>query len=176
MKLTQILQEITLGGVKPYQTRFAWKHMGWRHESSFEIAPGLQVEFILQEDRDADDALRSEPGYTFTFVTPREDEESPRKTVHHSDAQRGRIDYLRLLATTGEALLDFCAQYSPAWIDVSAYDKYSAARSKKHTIYLGLLRANQSRLAAAGYRILVTQQNKIYLTRTSNTDSTGIKD
>jgi phosphomannomutase len=75
--------------------------------------------------------------------------------------------------TMGEAILDFCTQYSPAAIDVTGDDMDPDRARQKTRIYANLLRQNASRLAAAGYDVLQTGR-KLEIVRNTRFDSTGI--
>ncbi len=164
--LKQLLSEISLGGVQPYTTQFTWRLEGDWREATID-ADGVKINLSMVPE-----------GYNewgFAIITPTADGRGV--TVAHSrSAAVGQINYLRLMSTVAEALLDFVAQWQPAPIDVTGSDTASTQKDLQKTrIYRGLLSANAARLAAAGYTVL-DRSGKLYIVRRSTADSTGIAD
>jgi hypothetical protein len=172
IQLTQLLTEITLGAIKPYATQFTWKterYLGKTYyESSFN-AEGQQVDMTMSPI----DNVHDETEYIFVFMT--QDKWGLTSYSHQSSVAKGQLDYLRLIRTVGEAIIDFCTQYAPESVDVSGGDADPAMEQKKNRIYAAFLQDNAARLAQAGYTHLV-RGSKIWLVRKSNADSTGVSD
>jgi len=113
----------------------------------------------------------AEQEYIFVFKTP--DKWGTTSYSHSASSAVGQLDYLRLIRTVGEAILDFCTQYAPESIDISGDDGDSDMRSKKTRIYAALLQHNASRLAQAGYTFL-RRGNSLWIVRKQAYDATGI--
>jgi len=146
IKLKPILTEITLGGVTPYATQFAWKlHDEGHRETQFQ-ADGQRITLAMVD--------QGHQQWAFAMLTPTQDGQG--HTVAHSrSAAAGQVNYLRLMSTVLEALLDFATQWQPASIDITGSDTSSGAKEQQKTrIYRALLAANMSRIATAGYRVL----------------------
>lgn len=171
IKLHNILMEITLGSVKPYATQFAWKddfYLGQTYYESSFSADGQPVMMQLSPLRTAD----GEREYIFVFTT--QNRSGMQSYSHDSSVARGQIDYLRLIRTVGDALLDFCTQYAPDAVDVSGGDADPLAKQKKNRIYAAFLRDNATRLATAGYTSMMRGDN-LWIVRKSTADATGIE-
>jgi hypothetical protein len=166
------LAEITLGSVEPYATQFTWKddfYLGQTYYESTFSADGQPVTMQLSPLRTAD----GEREYIFVFTT--QNRWGMQSYSHDSSVARGQIDYLRLIRTVGDALLDFCAQHAPDAVDVSGGDADVAAKQKKNRIYAAFLRDNAARLATAGYTTMMRGDN-LWIVRKSNADATGVED
>lgn len=166
IRLKSLLTEISLGGVTPYATQFPWEEWGDSLQSTFD-ADGVEIELNMTPQ-----------GYDewgFAMVTPSTDGRG--FTVAHSrSAAVGRVNYMRLMSTVAEALLDFVAQWRPEAIDVTGSDTTSTEKDLQKTrIYRSLLAANKTRLETAGYTVLDTN-GKLFIVRKSTADSTGIED
>ena len=72
------------------------------------------------------------------------DETSPAPSISPSE-------YLKILSTIGEALIDFLTKYSPKALEIEAWDLDPAKRSQKDIIYKGLFQSNKERINNAGY-------------------------
>lgn len=170
IKLRNILTEITLGSVEPYATQFVWKedpYLGQTYYESAFNADGQQVEMQLSPLRTAD----GEREYLFIYMV--ENRWGTTSFSHTSSMARGRVNYLRLIRTVGDALLDFCEQYAPDAVDVSGGDSDPVMAQKKTRIYAAFLRDNAARLSTAGYTTM--QRGKsIWIVRKSNADATGV--
>jgi len=166
IRLKSILAEITLGGVQPYATQFTWRLEGDWREATID-ADGVKITLSMVPE-----------GYNewgFAIITPTADGHGV--TVAHSrSAAVGRVNYLRLMSTVAEALLDFLAQWQPAAIDVTGSDTSSTQKDLQKTrIYRSLLSANAARLSRAGYTVL-DRTGKLYIVRRSSADASGIAD
>ena len=92
--------------------------------------------------------------WAFAILTPTQDGEGV-TVAHDKSAAAGQINYLRLMSTVAEALLDFATQWQPASIDITGSDTSSLSKDAQKTrIYRALLAANASRVSTAGYRVL----------------------
>ena len=172
ISLRRLLAEITMGSIAPYATQFVWQRdvilQQTYYDSEFS-ANGQQVALSLSPIQSAHD----EREYIFTYMMP--NAWGTQSYSHASSAARGQVDYLRLMRTIGDALLDFCVQYAPDAVNVSGGDADPAIEQKKNRIYAAFLQDNAARLAQAGYTHLV-RGSKIWLVRKSNADSTGVSD
>jgi hypothetical protein len=146
IQLRTLLAEITLGGVTPYATQFTWKAAAEGHRESEFAADGITITLAMVD--------QGHQQWAFAILTPTADGEG--HTVAHSrSAAVGQVNYLRLMSTVAEALLDFATQWQPASIDITGSDTSSGAKEQQKTrIYRALLAANMSRIATAGYRVL----------------------
>lgn len=157
IRLIDILQEITFGGIEPYQTQFVWSVLtSLRYETRFQ-ADGQPVRFQMDTYGDTGEyefviVMENRSGIPFGTVT------------HFNSAARGQINYLRLLRTAGEAILDFCAQHAPKSIDVSAVDRDPARAEQKNEIYKNVLLHNRDRFTQAGYGLSI-RANQIQIVR-----------
>ena len=172
--LRDILTEITLGSIKPYATQCVWKadfYLGQTYYESSFSAEGQPVTMQLSPLS----PLRTQDGereYIFVFTT--QNRWGMQSYSHDSSVARGQVDYLRLIRTVGDALLDFCAQHAPDAVDVSGGDADMAAKQKKNRIYAACLRDNATRLSTAGYTSLM-RGDDLWIVRKSNADATGIE-
>ena len=166
IQLRDILTEISLGSVTPYATQFAWWSVGEQYEAKID-ADGVRIDLTMVP------LQHNEWG--FGILAPTADGHG--STVAHSrSAAVGRVNYLRLMSTVAEALLDFIAQWQPESIDVTGSDTSSIDKdSQKTRIYRALLSANATRLATAGYSVL-DRGGKLFIVRRSTADSTGVTD
>jgi hypothetical protein len=166
IRLKHILTEITLGGVQPYATQFTWRFADPHYEAAFE-ADGNKILFAFTEQSRAD--------WSFGILTQTADLEG--WTVTHSRSSAvGQINYLRLMSTVAEAILDFVALKSPESIDITGSDPGSTEKDLQKTrIYKMMLQANSSRLAAAGYTWLY-RSGKLWIVRKAWADASGIED
>ena len=170
IQLTQLLTEITLGSVTPYATQFVWSTfqvMGQTYyESSFD-ADGQLVEMTMSPIN----TQSAEREYIFVFMT--RDKWGTSSYSHQSSVAKGHVDYLRLIRTVGEAIMDFCTQYAPEAVDISGGDADPAMKQKKNRIYAAFLQHNASKLAQSGYTSL-RRGDSLWIVRKQNADATGI--
>jgi hypothetical protein len=147
IKMHALLTEITLGGVTPYATQFTWKRMTdtESRETQFQ-ADGVTITLAMVD--------QGHQQWAFAILTPTADGQG-HTVAHAKSAAPGQINYLRLMSTVAEALIDFATQWQPASIDITGSDTSSGAKEQQKTrIYRALLAANMGRIATAGYRVL----------------------
>ena len=164
IKMHTLLTEITLDGVTPYVTQFAWRKAGEWRETEFQ-ADDIAITLSMVPEPHNE--------WSFAILTPTRDGQG--HTVAHSrSAAVGQVSYLRLMATVAEALLDFATQWQPAAIDVTGSDTASTAKDLQKTrIYRSLLHANAVKLLRIGYGVL-DRSGKLYIVRSTRADSTGV--
>jgi len=144
--MQSLLTEITLGGVTPYATQFTWKHAADGHRESQFQADGVTITLAM--------VVQGHQQWAFAMLTPTQDGEG-HTVAHDRSAAAGRVNYLRLMSTVAEALIDFATQWQPASIDITGSDTSSGIKERqKSRIYRALLAANMGRIATAGYRVL----------------------
>lgn len=149
IRLRQLVTEITLGGITPYATQFTWSRTtdGESRETQFQ-ADGHRI-ILAMVDQGAQQ-------WAFAILTPTQDGEGV-TVAHDKSAAVGQVNYLRLMSTVAEALIDFATQWQPASIDITGSDTANIRKDAQKTrIYRALLAANMSRITVAGYRVLDT--------------------
>ena len=147
IKMHALLTEITLGGVAPYATQFTWSRMTdtESRETQFQ-ADGVTITLAMVD--------QGSQQWAFAILTPTQDGEG-QTVAHDRSAAAGQVNYLRLMSTVAEALIDFATQWQPASIDITGSDTSSGAKEQqKSRIYRALLASNMGRISAAGYRVL----------------------
>lgn len=147
IQLRTLLAEITLGRVTPYATQFTWSRMTdtESRETTFQ-ADGVTITLAMVD--------QGHQQWSFGILTPTHDGEG-QTVAHDRSAAPGQVNYLRLMSTVAEALIDFATQWQPASIDITGSDTSSRSKEQqKSRIYRALLSANMARIAAAGYRVL----------------------
>ena len=166
IRLRDLITEIGLGGVEPYTRQFTWALNGDWREAAIDADGILVTLAMVPTDRRE---------WGFAIMTPTADGHGV-TVAHAKSAAAGRVNYLRLMSTVAEALLDFITQWQPDAVDVTGSDTSSTEKDLQKTrIYRGLLSANASRLAAAGYQVL-DRTGKLFIVRKSTADATGIAD
>lgn len=170
IRITDLLTEITMGGIQPYATQFVWQDaQEW--DSGYETrvnCDGVTVVFEMGSQYSVDGEE-----YSFAIATP--GNTAGGFTISHDRSHvAGQLSYLRVLCTAGEAIFDFCAQYAPSAIDVTGFDTKAGKDLQKTRIYRNLLHANRARIQQAGYNIL-DQNGKSWIVRTSTADTTGVQ-
>jgi len=171
IRLQDLITEITLGGIQPYATYiFTWTQEGTHHWETRIMADGEPIIFAFVRTSHMD-------GGEWSFAMMSQDRSREGFTVSHArSAATGQLNYLRLMRTAAEAILDFARIYAPMAIDITGSDTTSTAKDLQKTrIYKGLLDANAAALATAGYTVLM-RNGKLWLVRKSTADSTGIAD
>jgi hypothetical protein len=96
-----------------------------------------------------------------------------RTTSHTKSGAIGQLNYLRLIRTAGEAILDFCANHAPESVNISGADSDSDKEHQKTRLYAAFVRDNAARLVAAGYTSM-QRGDQLWLVRKSTADATGI--
>lgn len=171
IQLRDILTEISLGASAPYATQFVWVKGDDDHIYECEIAAdGERIIFAFV-------LTASHHGAEYAFAMLSQTRGRAGFTVSHAlSAASGQINYLRLMRTAGEAVLDFVAVRAPISVDVTGADTTSTEKDAQKTrIYRALLSANATRLATAGYSVL-DRGGKLFIVRRSTADSTGVAD
>lgn len=171
IRLASLLREIAFGGVAPYVTQFTWELTGstgiWECVVN---ADSSNVEFVMVPGENNE--------WYFAFTLPTRNPNSrtaSRTTSHMKSAAVGQLNYLRLIRTAGEAILDFCVNHAPESINISGADRDADKESQKTRLYAAFVRDNASRLSAAGYTSM-QRGDQLWLVRTSAADTTGIQD
>ena len=178
IRLASLLREISFGGVAPYVTQFTCELMGstglWKCVVN---ADSLNVEFIMAPGEN----IFARPGenieWYFAFTLPTRNPNSRtagRTTSHTKSGAAGQLNYLRLIRTAGEAILDFCVNHAPESINISGADSDADKESQKTRLYAAFVRDNASRLSTAGYTSM-QRGDQLWLVRTSTADTTGIE-
>jgi len=177
IKLRTLLTEISLQGIKPYTTSFNWKVPrhgdGERQEHIIKIHD-LVVHFIFEVYDEGDFGLE----YEFSYgIHHSDDDYMDYPTLNHGAvAINGQVNYMRLMATVGIALMSFMNKVKPGVIDISGYDDDSEDKKNQKTrIYNALLATHMAEITTAGYTTSDIG-GKLYIVRKSNADSTGIID
>jgi hypothetical protein len=175
MRLRDLLTEIQLGSAAPYTTQFVWQerriHSNMVYTAEFDAA-GTNVLLRIQGSTWYPDEQEG-PEYVFSYWIPNTTGFDRAFTYSHDLAADTQINYFRLMTTMGEAILDFCTQYSPAAIDVTGDDMDPDRARQKTRIYANLLRQNAARLSAAGYDVLHAGR-KLEIVRNTRFDASGI--
>lgn len=161
IRLRNLLFEITLGSVPPYATQFVWQRVDGLARESTVNCDGVEVVFHMQPEHE------KTREYIFAIALP--DVSGGHTVTHDKSAAVGQLSYIRLMATAAEAILDFCTQYAPESVDVTGFDSDPDKDLQKTRIYRGLMAANATRIATAGYQTLA-RDGKLWLVRkfTSN--------
>jgi hypothetical protein len=165
------LAEITLGNIQPYARQFPWESMSNiddAYESRFN-ADGVEIVMTMMHGGDNE--------WYFAFLVPTTQTNawnSGRTTSHTKSGATGQLNYLRLIRTAGEAVLDFCTTHAPEAINISGADSDADKESQKTRLYAAFVRDNTARLAAAGYSTM-QRGDQLWLVRKSNADATGVE-
>ena len=149
IRLRQLITEITLGGITPYVTQFTWSRTtdGESRETVFQ-ADGHRIILTM--------VYQGHQQWAFAILTPTQDGEGV-TVAHDKSAAAGQVNYLRLMSTVAEAIIDFATQWQPASIDITGSDTSNVRKDAQKTrIYRALLADNMSRITTAGYRVLDT--------------------
>jgi len=165
------LLEITLGAVQPYATQFVWELMGstglWKCVVTAETS---NIEFVMVPGEN------DEWYFAFTMPTRNRNVHTAmggRTTSHTKSGAVGQLNYLRLIRTAGEAILDFCVNHAPESVNISGADSDADKESQKTRLYAAFVRDNAARLSTAGYTSM-QRGDQLWLVRKSNADATGI--
>ena len=170
IRLQDLITEITLRNIQPYATQFTWLQEGTHHWEARIDADGEPMQFVFVR-------VSHEFNGEWSFAMMSQDRSREGFTVSHArSAASGRINYLRLLRTAAEAILDFARIHAPAAIDITGSDTTSTEKDLQKTrIYREMLQANSAAVASAGYTVM-DRNGKLWLVRRSNADATGIAD
>jgi len=176
IQLKHILQEISLSGVTPYANSFTWADAGNGAYEDTVYCDKVPVTFTFAKDTGHQSPDRKE--YVFAFMTPAHDTGwggTDWTVSHERSSSAGQLNYMRLMATSKEALLSFIRTYAPTAVDVAGYDTAQSKTQQKTRIYKTLLDAHAAEITAAGYTILM-ERDKLWLVRKSTADATGVAD
>lgn len=160
--LKTLITEITLG--RPYTTQFAWHSVSRNsevYESEFD-AEGINVQMTMLHGGGNE--------WSFAFLLPA----AGGRTTSHSRSISTGANYLRIITTVGEAILDFCAQRAPESINVSGADSDSDKAAQKTRLYASFIHHNSTRIASMGY-VARMYGSELLLVRTNAADATGIE-
>jgi len=163
------LQEITLSAIQPYATQFVWQPMGSTDQWKCVVtADSTNIEFVMVHGE------HNEWYFAFTMPTRNPNAWSAGRTTSHTKSGAvGQLNYLRLIRTAGEAILDFCANHAPESVNISGADSDSDKEYQKTRLYAAFVRDNAARLSTAGYTTM-QRRDQLWLVRRSNADATGV--
>lgn len=168
--LRNILTEITFGAIQPYATQFVWEPMGSTDQwKCTVVADSTNIEFVMIHGE------HDEWYFAFTMPTRNRNSAIGRTTSHTKSGAVGQLNYLRLIRTAGEAILDFCSNHAPEAVNISGADSDADKESQKTRLYAAFVRDNASRLSTAGYTTM-QRGDQLWIVRKSNADATGIED
>jgi len=164
------LQEITLSAIQPYATQFVWQPMGSTDQWKCTVtADSTNMEFVMVHGE------HNEWYFAFTMPTRNPNAWSAGRTTSHTKSGAvGQLNYLRLIRTAGEAILDFCANHAPEAVNISGADSDSDKEYQKTRLYAAFVKDNWARIASAGY-MSMQRRDQLWLVRRSNADATGTK-
>lgn len=169
IKLHNILTEITFGAVQPYATQFVWQPMGSTDQWKCAVtADSTNIEFVMVHGENNE--------WYFAFTMPTRNANAltaGRTTSHTKSGAVGQLNYLRLIRTAGEAILDFCTNHAPEAVNISGADSDSDKESQKTRLYAAFVRDNAARLSTAGYTTM-QRRDQLWLVRRSTADATGV--
>ncbi len=170
IRLRDLITEITLRNIQPYATQFTWTQEGTHHWEARIMADNEPMIFAFVRTSHMD-------GGEWSFAMMSQDRSREGFTVSHArSAASGNINYLRLLRTAAEAIMDFARIYAPMAIDITGSDTTSTAKDLQKTrIYRSMLQANSASVASAGYTVL-DRNGKLWLVRTNKYDASGVAD
>lgn len=163
------LQEITLSAIQPYATQFVWQPMGSTDQwKCIVTADSTNIEFVMVHGE------HNEWYFAFTMPTRNPNAQTAGRTTSHTKSGAvGQLNYLRLIRTAGEAILDFCTNHAPEAVNISGADSDADKESQKTRLYAAFVRDNATRLSTAGYTSM-QRGDQLWLVRKSTADATGI--
>lgn len=170
IRMQDLIAEITLRNIQPYATQFTWTQEGTHHWEARIDADGEPMVFAFVR-------VSHEFNGEWSFAMLSQDRSREGFTVSHArSAAAGRVNYLRVLRTAAEAILDFARVHAPMAIDITGSDSTSTEKDLQKTrIYREMLAANSAAVASAGYSVL-DRSGKLWLVRKTNYDASGISD
>ena len=158
-------------GLTPYATAFTWRLFSSTHMYDTRVdIDGTMLNMTM---------LRDDPGsetsaWTFSFFLPNK-HAAGRFTYNAGDsAAPADISYLRIMLTCAHAIRDFADTHPVDLIDLSGFDSGYGKSTQKTRIYHELLLANKHMFA--DFTIQKSFTGHLFLIRTQQADSTGIKD
>lgn len=168
--LRDLLAEITLGSTSPYATQFTWEKFTGiddAYEARF-VADGVDIVMTMMHGGEGE--------WYFAFLMPTAQQNawsSGRTTSHTKSGAAGQLNYLRLIRTVGEAIIDFCVTHAPEAVNISGADSDTDKEYQKTRLYAAFVRDNAARLSSAGYAPM-QRGDQLWLVRRSNADATGV--
>lgn len=172
VRLKEPLAEITMGSIAPYATQFTWESIGNiddAYEARFS-ADGIEIVFTMMHGGEGE--------WYFAFLMPSAQTNawsSGRTTSHEKSGAVGQINYLRLIRTAGEAIIDFCTTHAPEAINISGADSNTDKELQKTRLYAAFVRDNAARLSVSGYTTM-QRGDQLWLVRKNTADATGVSD
>jgi hypothetical protein len=176
IRLTDLLNEISLASVVPYATQFVWRD-NWGDKESFECKFEADSQPITMTMTKWKSSRHGDDGeWQFAYFVRTSDSEGWTTTTRQS-AARGQLNVFRLFKTLGEAIRDFAnTQQGVDVIDITGSDTYDVKGAQKNNIYIEFLRTNPD---LREFNILADGRH-VYLIRKTKSaraaDSTGIED
>jgi hypothetical protein len=163
IKLVDILKEISLG--TPYRNKFNWEEGFLTYSTEFP-SDSTSVKVLI-------DGLTSDPGeYELSFSTKNSTGKWNVSKVDPWEENPSPIsipssEYLKILSTVGEALIDFLTKYSPKALEIAPWDTNPNKKSQKEIIYKSLFQSNASKINNIEYNIEMIG-DRVRLTRKEN--------
>ena len=158
-------------GLTPYATSFQWRLFSNSHMYDTKVTID---DAILNMTMVRDDPYSETSDWTFSFFLP--DKHNPGRFTYNAfdaDTPDG-ISYLRVMLTCAYAVRDFADTHDVAVIDLSGQDSGYGKSAQKTRIYHELLLANKHMFA--DFKIQKSFTGHLFLIRTQQADTTGIKD
>ena len=171
IKLKDLLTEISMQGLTPYATQFTWRLFSSTHMYDTQVnIDGVMLNMTMLRDDPYSESL----AWTFSFFLPYK-YDAGRFTFNARDSVApDDISYLRIMLTCAYAVRDFADTYPVDIIDLSGRDSGYGKSAQKTRIYHELLKSNQHMFA--DFKIQKSFTGDLFLIRTQQADSTGIKD
>jgi hypothetical protein len=171
IRLKTLLTEISMQGLTPYATAFQWRlfSSSYMYDTKVNI-DGVELNMTMLQD----DPYSKSASWTFSFFLPNK-HDAGRFTYNARDAKTpADISYLRVMLTCAYAVRDFADTHDVAVIDLSGQDSGYGKSAQKTRIYHELLLANKHMFA--DFKIQKSFTGHLFLIRTQQADTTGIKD
>jgi hypothetical protein len=151
IKLRNILTEISLAGVQPYQTQFVWRKIGHNSDEYVDMdswnceldCDGIRVlANMMYNDMKPMPNVPGEGSWDFSFFVRSREGEGWTVAQNHGVA-RGAVNTLRLFKTIGLALRNFIDTYPGVdIINITGSDRTDAKGAQKSRVYAGFLSSN----------------------------------
>jgi hypothetical protein len=156
IKLRNILAEISLSGVQPYQTQFVWRPMGgvsrFAYRGEYEDMDTWNCELdcdgirvlanMMYNDMKPMPNVPGEGSWDFAFFVRAQEGDGWTVAQQHGVA-RGRVNTLRLFKTIGLALRNFIDTHPNVdIINITGSDRTDAKGAQKSRVYAGFLSSN----------------------------------
>jgi hypothetical protein len=176
IRLTDLLNEISLASVTPYATQFVWRD-NWGDKESFECKFEADSQPITMTMTKWKSSRHSDNGeWQFAYFVRTKDDNGWTTTTKQSAAS-GQLNTFRLFKTIGEAIRDFAnTQQGVDVIDITGSDTYNQKGAQKSRIYIEFLRTNPD---LREFNILSDGRGVFLIRKTASAraaDSTGVED